>query len=77
MDEIQHKKVSPPFEGGVVGTIDYHIYTVFYFPTRVVDSLISSSPLLVTKTKTSSTGVKINLHVKNNQPPRPVLVFVS
>ena len=41
-DEILHKNVSPPFEGGVVGTIDYHIYTVFYFPTGVVDSLISS-----------------------------------
>ena len=35
-------KVSPPFEGGVVGTIDYLIYTVFYFPTGVVDSLNSS-----------------------------------
>jgi hypothetical protein len=42
MNEILHKKVSPPFEGGVVGTIDYLIYTVFYFPTGVVDSLISS-----------------------------------
>jgi hypothetical protein len=42
MDEILHKKVSPPFEGGVVGTTDYLIYTVFYFPTGVVDSLISS-----------------------------------
>jgi hypothetical protein len=30
-------KVSPPFEGGVVGIIDYHIYTGFYFPTGVVD----------------------------------------
>ena len=30
------------FEGGVAGTIDYLIYTVFYFPTGVVDSLISS-----------------------------------
>jgi hypothetical protein len=39
--EILDKKVSPPFEGGVVGTIDYHIYTAFYFPTGVVDSLIS------------------------------------
>jgi hypothetical protein len=42
MNEILHKKVSPPFEGGVVGTIDYLIYTVFYSPTGVVDSLISS-----------------------------------
>jgi hypothetical protein len=49
MNEKLHKKVSPrrsgagsPFEGGVVGTIDYLIYTVFYFPTGVVDSLISS-----------------------------------
>ena len=42
MSEILHKKVSPPFEGGVVGTIDYHIYTVFYFPTGVVDSFIYS-----------------------------------
>jgi hypothetical protein len=39
MNEILHKKVSPPFEGGVVGTIDYLIYTVFYFPTGVVDLL--------------------------------------
>jgi hypothetical protein len=38
MNEKLHKKVSPPFEGGVVGTIDYHIYTIFYFPTGVVDS---------------------------------------
>jgi hypothetical protein len=36
------KKVSPPFEGGVIGTIDYHIDTVFSFPTGVVDSLNSS-----------------------------------
>jgi hypothetical protein len=41
MNEKLHKKVSPPFEGGVVGMIDYHIFTVFYFPTGVVDSLIS------------------------------------
>ena len=41
MNEILHKKVSLPFEGGVVGTIDYLIYTVFYFPTGVVDSLIA------------------------------------
>jgi hypothetical protein len=41
MNEKLLKKVSPPFEGGVVGTIDYHIYTIFYFPTGVVDSLIS------------------------------------
>jgi len=26
----------------MVGTTDYLIYTVFYFPTGVVDSLISS-----------------------------------
>jgi hypothetical protein len=37
MDEKLDNKVSPPFEGGVVGIIDYHIYTVFYFPTGVVD----------------------------------------
>jgi hypothetical protein len=42
MNEKLHKKNSPPFEGGVVGTIDYLIYTVFSFPTGVVDSLISS-----------------------------------
>jgi hypothetical protein len=29
-------------KGGVVGRTDYLIYTVFYFPTRVVDSLIYS-----------------------------------
>ena len=42
MNEILHKKVSPPFEGGVVGTIDYLIYTVFYFPTGVVDSKLNA-----------------------------------
>jgi hypothetical protein len=36
------KKVSPPFQGGVVGSIDYQIFTVFYFPTGVVDSFIST-----------------------------------
>jgi hypothetical protein len=40
MGEKLSKKVSPPFEGGVVGTVDYLLYTVFYFPTGVVDSLI-------------------------------------
>jgi hypothetical protein len=38
------EKVSPPFEGGVVGMIDSLIFTTFYFPTGVVDSLISSYP---------------------------------
>jgi hypothetical protein len=42
MKEKLHKKVSPPFEGGVVGTIDYQIYSTYYFPTGVVDSLFSS-----------------------------------
>jgi hypothetical protein len=42
MNEILYKKVSPTFEGGVVGKVDYLIYTVFYFPTGVVDSLIYS-----------------------------------
>jgi hypothetical protein len=41
MIENGDKKVSPPFEGGVVGKIDYLIYTVFYFPTGVVDSLFT------------------------------------
>ena len=47
MIEILHKKVSPPFEGGVVGTIDYLIYTVFDFPTGVVDSLVFQEPEFV------------------------------
>jgi len=47
--EILHKKVSPPFEGGVVGTIDYLIYTVFYFPTGLVDSLVFQEPEFVKK----------------------------
>jgi hypothetical protein len=40
--ENLHKKVSPPFEGGVAGKIDYHIYTAILSPAGVVDSLISS-----------------------------------
>jgi len=51
MNEILDEKVSPPFEGGVVGTLDYLIYTVFYFPTGVVDSLISSYHYLYEKQK--------------------------
>jgi hypothetical protein len=47
MNEILDNKVSPPFEGGVVGMIDYHLYTVFYFPTGVVDSLISSKQISI------------------------------
>jgi len=37
MNEKLNMKVSPPFEGGVVGMIDYLIYKLFYFPTGVVD----------------------------------------
>jgi hypothetical protein len=47
MNENLHKKVSPPFEGGVVGMIDSQIYTVFYFPTGVVDSLIFSVQICI------------------------------
>jgi hypothetical protein len=35
-------KVSPPFEGGVAGMIDYLIFTKVYFPAGVVDLFISS-----------------------------------
>jgi hypothetical protein len=42
MEEILHKKVSPPFEGGVIGMIDYLIFTVLFFPIGVVDLLIST-----------------------------------
>jgi hypothetical protein len=41
MNENLNEKVSPPFEGGVVGKIDYLAYTVFSFLTGVVDSFIS------------------------------------
>jgi hypothetical protein len=63
MKEKLPKKISPPFEGGVVGTIDYHIFAVFYFPTGVVDfSIISKN------TKKMKTGII-------NQPPRPQFNF--
>jgi hypothetical protein len=42
MLEILHKKVSPPFEGGVAGSTDYRTLTKLDFPDGVVDSLISS-----------------------------------
>jgi hypothetical protein len=45
VNEILQNKVSPPFEGGVVGMVDYLIYTVFYFPTGVVDSTYYSKNL--------------------------------
>jgi hypothetical protein len=54
MNEMLLKKFPPaksgagsPFEGGVVGMIDYHIFTVFYLPTGVVDSLISSDQISI------------------------------
>ena len=60
MNEKLHIKVSPPFEGGVVGTIDYLIYKVFSFPTGVVDSLIPSYLYFYEKHKTSLTGKALN-----------------
>jgi hypothetical protein len=42
MNEKLHKKVSPPFEGGVAGSTDYLTFTKLFFPAGVVDSLISS-----------------------------------
>ena len=47
VNEKLHRKVSPPFEGGVVGMIDYLIFTIFYLPTGVVDSLISSKQISI------------------------------
>jgi hypothetical protein len=37
MNEKLHNKVSPPFEGGVVGSADYLPFTKLDFPTGVVD----------------------------------------
>jgi hypothetical protein len=34
MNEDQQKKISPPFQGGVAGTIDYQIFTAILFPDR-------------------------------------------
>jgi len=41
MNEKLHKKVSPPFEGGVDGSADNLVFTKLYFPAGVVDSMIS------------------------------------
>jgi hypothetical protein len=84
MNEKLRKKVSPPFEGGVVGKIDYHIFTVLYLPTGVVDygrkfrrehnigNLIAYFFCASEKLVIERDG---NPH--NNQPPRPVSGFVS
>ena len=45
--EICIKKFPLLFEGGVVGRIDYLIYTVFSFPTGVVGSLIISKKIII------------------------------
>ena len=45
MNEILDIKVSPPFEGGVAGTIDYLTFTRFYFPAGVVDFISLFLPL--------------------------------
>jgi len=37
MNEKIHKKVSPPFEGGVDGSADYLSFTKLFFPAGVVD----------------------------------------
>jgi hypothetical protein len=47
MNEKLDKKVSPPFEGGVVGAIEYLIFTVFYSPTGVVDLMVSSRQIRI------------------------------
>jgi len=59
MNEKLHKKVSPPFEGGVVGSADYKTFTKQYFPDGVVDS-----NEYITEYKKMKKGI-------NNQPPRP------
>jgi hypothetical protein len=86
-----HKKVSPPFEGGVAGSTDYLIFTKLYFLAGVVDSSISSClyrymenqnlfnrqslKFFRSKLKNKSTSAEAALW--NNQPPRPVSAFVS
>jgi hypothetical protein len=42
LKQRSQRDISPPFEGGVVGKVDYLAFTEFYFPTGVVDSFISS-----------------------------------
>ena len=63
MNEKQQKKVSPPFEGGVVGNIDYQIFTAIYFPTGVVDSLFSSYLYWYEKSKSIKVKNSSNLHL--------------
>jgi hypothetical protein len=45
MDEKLHIKVSPPFEGGVAGSVDYKTFTKQYFPAGVVDFIRFFVPL--------------------------------
>jgi hypothetical protein len=45
MGEKLHKKVSPPFEGGVVGSTDYLTLTELNFPAGVVDFIRFFVPL--------------------------------
>jgi hypothetical protein len=45
MNDKLHRKVSPPFEGGVAGSADYLYFTKLNFPAGVVDFNLSFVPL--------------------------------
>jgi hypothetical protein len=83
---INGKKISPPFEGGVVGKIDYQICIELFFPTGVVDSFIScffmKSHIFFEREALNpsdhhSKTITLMLVRGINQPPRPVSAFVT
>jgi len=37
IENAKIRKLSPPFEGGVAGTVNYQTFTYFCFPAGVVD----------------------------------------
>jgi len=75
MNEKLHTKVSPPFEGGVVGRL---IIIYLQYLISQPGWLIHSLPLtfIGVKNKTSLIGKVLNFSV-HNQPPRPGSAFVS
>jgi len=73
INEKPHKKVSPPFEGGVVGTIDYHIYTCFNSrPGWLIHLFHNGNPHGEHHKIEKEKKIKSLKALDNNQPPRPV-----
>jgi hypothetical protein len=65
------EKVSPPFEGGVAGTIDYLIFTKFIpRPGWLIYSIINIFKSMKIKIIFKSKNLKLSDHLKGTDPVR-------